>query len=80
LFTRPQLKYICLFVNKIDLLIGYDKAMENEIKKAYLPLLRELNEASEGVRFECKLGSAARDLKIGELRNALRDVRGTETA
>jgi hypothetical protein len=48
--------------------------------KAYLPLLRELNEASEGVRFECKLGSAARDLKIGELRNALRDVRGTETA
>ena len=34
---------------------------------------------SEGVRFECKLGSAARDLKIGELRNTLRDVRGTET-
>jgi hypothetical protein len=53
--------------------------MENEIKEAYLPLLRELNEASEGVRFECKLGSATRDLKIGELRNALRDVRGTES-
>jgi GTPase SAR1 family protein len=79
LFTRPQLKYICLFINKIDLLIGYDEAMENEIKAAYLPLLRELHEASEGVRFECKLGSAARDLKIAELRNALRDVRGTET-
>ena len=45
LFTRPQLKYICLFINKIDLLIGYDEAMENEIKKAYLPLLHELNEA-----------------------------------
>jgi hypothetical protein len=50
MFTRPQLKYICLFVNKIDLLVGYDEAMENEIKKAYLPLLRELNEVSEGVR------------------------------
>jgi GTPase SAR1 family protein len=79
LFTRPQLKYICLFINKIDLLSGYDEAMENEIKKAYLPLLHELNEATEGVRFECKLGSAARDLKIAELRNALRDVQGTET-
>jgi GTPase SAR1 family protein len=80
LFTRPQLKYICLFINKIDLLIGYDEAMDSEIKEAYLPLLRELHEASEGVRFECKLGSAARDLKIGELRNALRSIRGTETA
>jgi hypothetical protein len=80
LFTRPQLKYICLFINKIDLLFGYDEAMENDIKEAYLPLLRQLHEASEGVRFECKLGSAARDLKIGELRNVLRDVRGTETA
>jgi GTPase SAR1 family protein len=80
LFTRPQLKYICLFINKIDLLFGYDEAMENDIKEAYLPLLRQLHEASEGVRFECKLGPAARDLKIGELRNALRDVRGTETA
>jgi hypothetical protein len=79
LFTRPQLKYMCLFINKIDLLIDYDEAMENEIKEAYLPLLRELDEAREGVRFECKLGSAARDLKVGELRNALRDVRGTET-
>jgi GTPase SAR1 family protein len=79
LFTRPQLKYICLFINKIDLLIGYDEAMDREIKEAYLPLLHELHEASEGVRFECKLGSAARDLKVGELRNALRDVRGTET-
>jgi sulfate adenylyltransferase subunit 1 (EFTu-like GTPase family) len=69
-----------LFINKIDLLIGYDEAMDSEIKEAYLPLLRELqHEASEGVRFECKLGSAARDLKVGELRNALRDVRGTET-
>lgn len=80
LFTRPQLKYICLFVNKIDLLSGYDEAMENEIKKAYLPLLRELNEASDSVRIECMLGSAARDLGIGQLRTALRDVRGTETA
>jgi hypothetical protein len=69
-----------LFINKVDLLIGYDEAMENEIKEAYLPLLRELNDASRGVRFECKLGSAARDVKIGELRNALRDIRGTELA
>jgi hypothetical protein len=80
LFTRPQLKYICLFINKVDLLVGYDEAMENEIKEAYLPLMRELKEASDGVRFECLLGSAARDLKFGELKNALRDVRGTETA
>jgi len=80
LFTRPKLKYICLFINKVDLLVGYDEAMENEIKEAYLPLLRELKEASDGVRFECMLGSAARDLKIGELKNALRSVRGTETA
>jgi sulfate adenylyltransferase subunit 1 (EFTu-like GTPase family) len=80
LFTRPQLKYICLFINKIDLLVGYDEAMENEVKKAYLPLLRELKEASDGVRFECMLGSAAGDLKIAELKNALRSVRGTETA
>jgi hypothetical protein len=36
--------------------------------------------ASESVCLECKLGSAARDLKIGELSNALRDVRGAETA
>jgi hypothetical protein len=69
-----------LFINKIDLLIGYDEAMADEIKKAYLPLLRELNEATEGVRFDCKLGSAARDLEIGELKNALLAVRGTETA
>ena len=80
LFTSPQLKYVCLFINKIDLLVGYDVAMEVELKTAYLPLLRELKEASDGVRFECMLGSAARDLKIGELKNALRSVRGTETA
>ena len=57
LFTRPHLKYICLFINKVDLLIGYNEVMENEIKDAYLPLLRELNEASVCIRFECrKLG------------------------
>ena len=66
LFTRPQLKYICLFINKVDLLVGYDEAMGYEIKEAYLPLMRELKEASDGVRFECLLGSAARDLKFGE--------------
>jgi sulfate adenylyltransferase subunit 1 (EFTu-like GTPase family) len=75
LFTRTRLRYICLFINKIDLLIGYEEAMENKIKEAYLPLLRELDEASEGMRFECKLVSAARDLKIAPLR----DVRGMET-
>src|SRR5262245_1219075 len=80
LFTRPHLKYICLFINKVDLLIGYNEAMENKIKVAYLPLLRELNEASESVRFKCMLGSAATDLKIGELKNAFRSVRGTEAA
>jgi hypothetical protein len=80
LVTRPQLKYICLFINKVDLLVGYDEAIENEIKEAHLPLMRELKEVSDGVRFECLLGSAARDLKIGELKNALRSVRGTETA
>jgi hypothetical protein len=69
-----------LFINKVDLLVGYDKAMENQIKEAYLPLMRELKEASDGVRFECMLGSAARGLKIGEFKNALRSVRGTETA
>ena len=75
--TKPQFKYICLFINKIDLLIGYDEAMESEIKEAYLPLMRQLN-ASEAVRFECKLGSAARDLGIGDLKTALCHVRGTE--
>jgi hypothetical protein len=80
LFTRPHLKYICSFINKVDLLIGYNEAMENKIKEAYSPLLRELNEASESVRFKCMLGSAATDLKIGELKNALRSVRGTEAA
>jgi hypothetical protein len=63
-----------------SLLIGYDEAMENEVKKAYLPLVRELKEASDGVRFECLLGSAAKNLKIGKLKDGLRSVRGTETA
>ncbi|NJL35453.1 MAG: hypothetical protein HC899_00930 [Leptolyngbyaceae cyanobacterium SM1_4_3] len=51
--ARPSLKYVCLFINKVDLLP--DK--EAKIKQLYESLIKDLDQMCSGLTFEVILGS-----------------------
>ena len=68
-----SLKYICLFINKVDLLdteeINEDEA--NEIKKKYDTLFKQLSLRSSGIFLTRILGSAATGKNVEILREHL---------
>jgi GTPase SAR1 family protein len=64
-----SLKYVCLFVNKIDLLPN----MENEIKIAYQVLSDALLVRCSGLKFELLLGSADKGTAVPALKKSLKD-------
>jgi GTPase SAR1 family protein len=64
-----SLKYVCLFVNKIDLLPN----MENEIKIAYQVLSDALLSRCSGLKFELLLGSADKGTAVSALKKSLKD-------
>lgn len=51
------LKYVCLFINKIDLLNGSQREIEEMVTQAYRPLIDRISKISRGVVFECLIGS-----------------------
>lgn len=64
-----SLKYVCLFVNKIDLLPN----MENEIKIAYQVLSDALLLRCSGLKFELLIGSADKGTAVSALKKSLKD-------
>jgi GTPase SAR1 family protein len=78
LFTKSQLMYICLFINKSDLLNRFDADMETLILSAYNDLRDELAQFTRGAMLECVIGSADSGQSVGRLKEALANVRGAQ--
>lgn len=66
------LKYVCLFINKIDLLEGSPNDIENMVRNAYRPLIDRIATISRGVRFSCLIGSIEKDDRLRDLQTDLR--------
>lgn len=64
-----SLKYVCLFINKTDLLPD----MEDEIKRKYQPLHDAIRARCPGLKFELLLGSADKGTAIPTLKRSLKD-------
>jgi hypothetical protein len=64
-----SLKYVCLFVNKTDLLPG----MEDEIRRAYQVLTEAFRARCSGLRFELLLGSADKGTATPDLIKSLKE-------
>jgi GTPase SAR1 family protein len=64
-----SLKYVCLFVNKIDLLPN----MEDEIRREYKVLNDALRSRCSGLKFELLLGSADKGTAVPALKKSLKD-------
>jgi hypothetical protein len=78
LLTGDALKYVCLFVNKTDVLT---QDRRTQIEAAFRPLRIELQRRANaiGARFELICGSAAGGMGIPVLKDALRSVATTDT-
>lgn len=74
LLTRGSLKYVCLFVNKSDLLIGSEEQMtQDEITQHFSGLQARLRERTEAVgsQFQLIIGSASLGTGIPEMKDVL---------
>jgi GTPase SAR1 family protein len=78
LFTTDQLRYICLFINKFDLVSRHDEAMQRQILDAFAPLRIELGRLTRGAIFECRIGSAQNGQEIAHIKDMLTNVRGAQ--
>jgi hypothetical protein len=67
------LKYVCLFVNKTDLLTGSRQEIETMVTEAYRPLIDRISKISRGVVFECLIGSIQDGTSILKLQEGLRN-------
>lgn len=54
------LKYVCLFINKIDLLEGSPEEVEKMVNDVYRPLIDRISTISRGIVFKCLIGSLER--------------------
>jgi GTPase SAR1 family protein len=66
------LKYVCLFINKIDLLKGSPEEIEKMVNDAYRPLIDRISTISRGVVFKCLIGSIERGDRLRDLETDLR--------
>jgi 50S ribosome-binding GTPase len=66
------LKYVCLFINKIDLLKGSPEEIERMVNDAYRPLIDRISTISRGVVFTCLIGSIERGDRLPDLEMDLR--------
>jgi hypothetical protein len=66
------LKYVCLFINKIDLLKGSPEEIEKMVNDAYRPLIDRISTISRGVVFKCVIGSIERGDRLRDLETDLR--------
>lgn len=63
-----SLKYVCLFINKVDLLLD----REEEIKMLYQNLIQDLSSRCSGLKFEVILGSVKTGLGLPILAESLK--------
>lgn len=66
------LKYVCLFINKVDLLKGSPEEIEKMVNDAYRPLIDRISTISRGVVFKCLIGSIERGDRLRDLETDLR--------
>jgi GTPase SAR1 family protein len=66
------LKYVCLFINKIDLLKGSPEEIEKMVNDAYRPLIDRISTISRGIVFKCLIGSIERGDRLRDLETDLR--------
>jgi hypothetical protein len=66
------LKYVCLFINKIDLLKGSPEEIEKMVNDAYRPLIDRISTISRGIVFKCLIGSIERGDQLRDLETDLR--------
>jgi hypothetical protein len=71
---QGNLKYICLFVNKVDLLSVYSTAKAPEIFALFGPIDDALASVSAGALYERIVGSAAKDIGVSQVLNRLVEV------
>jgi GTPase SAR1 family protein len=71
------LKYICLFINKTDLLNGSRQEIEDMVTQAYRPLIDRVSKISRGVIFECLIGSIQDGTNILRLQEGLKNHSST---
>jgi hypothetical protein len=67
------LKYICLFINKADLLQGSSEEIERMVTEAYRPLIDKISKISRGIAFKCLIGSIQKGTRLRDLHKDLRD-------
>ena len=69
-----NLKYVCLFVNKVDLLNNISSETVSEIKGQYQRLSQYIKRSLSGVDFEVIVGSADKGIGVSQLLNRLIEV------
>jgi tRNA A37 threonylcarbamoyladenosine biosynthesis protein TsaE len=69
--ASDELNYLCLFINKADLLLPRTAESQRLILRAYQPLVECLAKRSGGILFETKIGSTASDESIVTLMHSL---------
>ncbi|HET9396311.1 MAG TPA: hypothetical protein VFO36_09665, partial [Nitrospiraceae bacterium] len=52
-----EAKYICLFINKYDLIEPRSEMVEKQIRRAFAPLVQRLEVRSRGAEFDVVVGS-----------------------
>jgi hypothetical protein len=73
--ARPgNLKYMCLFVNKIDLLRVYPSEKASEIYTSFQPIDEALSSVSAGALYERIIGSAEKDIGVAWVLNRLVEI------
>jgi len=60
----PNASYICLFINKYDLVEPRSEAVEKQILRAFRPLIERLELNSRGALFEVHVGSLTADVGV----------------
>lgn len=69
-----NLKYICLFVNKIDLLRVFPDDKQREILTQFYEIDEALRSVSAGTLYERKIGSADKHIGVSHILNKLIEV------
>jgi hypothetical protein len=74
------LRYVCLFINKVDLLQGSAEEVKEKVINAYQPLIEKISIMSRGIFFNCLIGSIQQGTGLMDLKKDLKDYSSSGTA
>lgn len=66
-----SLQYVCLFINKMDVITSHDEVSFEKIENDYLPIKNILKKYCHTIDFEVLLGSAKNGMNVQELENRI---------